>query len=185
MGVSAPLLFSDIPRWLKLRSPIPNVFTAGSFSSALSSLSEVSPSVSRNVSTSGLSTSLISSVPLRCRPPGTRDVLAMLVVREFAAFCAAEKTLLKKPVWLDGVIDLFSGVGVREGADVILESLLGPSDVDVDLTRRCDIIFPEGDVMTLGFETTEPGVPRSEADGKRGILGSVGVGGVFTIIGVE
>ena len=82
------------------------------------------------------------------------------------------------------MIDLFSGVGVR-GADVMLESLLGPKAVDVDFTRRCDIIFPEGDVMTLGFEAAEPGVPRSEADGKRGTLGSVGVGGVFTMIGPE
>jgi hypothetical protein len=104
-------------------------------------------------------------------------------VREFAAFCAAEKTLLKKPVGLGfGVIDLFSGVGVR-GADVMLASLLGPNVVDVDLTRRCDIMFPEGDVMTLGFEAIEPGVPRSDADGKRGTLESVGVGGVFTMSG--
>jgi hypothetical protein len=88
----------------------------------------------------------------------------MLVVREFAAFCAAENTVLKKPVGLDGVTDLFSGVGVR-GADVMLESLLGPKAVDVDLTRRCDIIFPEGDVMTLGLEAIDPGVPRSDTDG--------------------
>lgn len=67
---------------------------------------------------------------------------------------------------------------------MLLESLLGPSDVVVDLTRRCDIIFPEGDVMTLGFEATEPGVPRSEAVGKKGV-GSVGVGGVLTMTGAE
>jgi hypothetical protein len=68
---------------------------------------------------------------------------------------------------------------------VLLESLLGPNDVVVDLTRRCDIIFPEGDVMTLGFDATEPGVLRSEADGKRGALGSVGVGGVLTMTGAD
>jgi hypothetical protein len=79
-------------------------------------------------------------------------------------------------------MDRFSGVGVR-GADVLLESLLGPNVVDADLTRRCDIIFPEGDVMTLGFEAAEPGVPRSEAGGKRGAPESVGVGGVFTMTG--
>ena len=143
---------------------MPNVFTANSFSSACSSLSEVSPNVSLSVSTSGLSTSLISCVPLLCRPPGTSDVFAMLVVREFAAFCAAENTVLKKPVLLDGVTDLFSGVGVR-GADVMLESLLGPKAVDVDLTRRCDIIFPEGDVMTFGLEAIDPSVLRSGTGG--------------------
>ena len=48
----------------------------------------------------------------------------------------------------------FSGVGVS-GADVIFDNLLGPRVADPDLTRRCDIMFPEGDVTTLGFTGLE------------------------------
>jgi hypothetical protein len=66
---------------------------------------------------------------------------------------------------------------------VIFESLLGPSAADPDLTLRCDIMFPDGDVTTLGFVVTGSDVPRSRLDSNRGALGSVGVGGVLTIIG--
>jgi len=61
--------------------------------------------------------------------------------------------------------------------------LLGPN-VDPDLIRRCDIMFPDGDVTTFGFKTGSE-EPRSRCvagENSRGWL-SVGVGGVFTIVG--
>jgi len=66
---------------------------------------------------------------------------------------------------------------------VIFESLLGPNVADPDLIRRCDIIFPVGDTTTLAFEVIGSEVPRSRVVANRGELGSVGVGGVLTIIG--
>jgi hypothetical protein len=51
-----------------------------------------------------------------------------------AAFCAAEKTEEKKPLG-EGVAVPFSGVGVN-GADIMLDNLLGPRVADPDLTRR-------------------------------------------------
>lgn len=105
----------------------------------------------------------------------------MLLVKVFAAFCAAEKTDEKKPVCcvFPGVTDPFSGVGVR-GADVIFDSLLGPILFplanDPERMRLCDIMFPDGDVTTFGF--VEIGEPE-----KRGEAVSVGVGGVLTIAG--
>lgn len=68
------------------------------------------------------------------------------------------------------------------GADCILDNLLGPSVAEPDLTRLCDIMFPDGDVTT--FDVTGSEDPRSRfAEGNRGVLKSVGVGGVFTMIG--
>jgi hypothetical protein len=105
----------------------------------------------------------------------------MLLVRVFAAFCAAEKTDEKKPVCcvFPGVTDPFSGVGVR-GADVIFDNLLGPILFplanDPERMRLCDIMFPDGEVTTFGF--VEIGEPE-----KRGGAVSVGVGGVLTIAG--
>jgi hypothetical protein len=105
----------------------------------------------------------------------------MLLLRVFAAFCAAEKTVEKKPPD-PGVVEPFSGVGVR-GADVIFDNLLGPKVADPDRILRCEIIFPEADVTTLGFEAAGSEVSRSRTGEKYGKLGSVGVGGVFTIRG--
>lgn len=110
-------------------------------------------------------------------------MLPMLLLSVFAAFCAAEKTLEKKPPWLGfGVVEPFSRVGVR-GAEVIFDSLLGPKVADPDRIRLCDIMLPDADVTTLGFEATGSDEPRSRLLGKRGKLASVGVGGVFTMIG--
>jgi hypothetical protein len=106
----------------------------------------------------------------------------MLLLKVFAAFCAAEKTLEKKPPWGLGVIEPFSGVGVS-GAEVMFDNLLGPNADEVDRTLRCDIMFPEGEVMTFGFDAAGSDDPRSRLFANRGILESVGVGGVFTIIG--
>jgi len=62
------------------------------------------------------------------------DVFAILLVRVLAAFCAAEKTDEKKPLD-EGVVVPFSGVGVN-GADIMLDNLLGPKVPDPDLTLR-------------------------------------------------
>lgn len=101
----------------------------------------------------------------------------MLLLRLFAAVCAAEKTLEKK---LDCAgAGPFSGVGVR-GAAVMLESLLGPSaDVGLDFTRRCDIILPEGETTTFRsrLRALAPAIESMESS-------IVGVGGVFTMTGV-
>lgn len=133
-GVFVPLLFSEIPRALRLRSPIPSVLTASSFSSLGFSESVFST----NVSTTGSSTSFNSfksCVPLLLRlPPGATEVLVMLLLKVFAAFCAAENTVEKKPPD-PGVIEPFSGVGVK-GADVILDNLLGPRVADPDRILR-------------------------------------------------
>lgn len=53
-----------------------------------------------------------------------------------------------------------------------------PLAPDPDRIRRCDIMLPESDVTTFGFEVIGP----CEAE-KRGDPVSVGVGGVLTIAG--
>jgi hypothetical protein len=105
----------------------------------------------------------------------------MLVDNVFAAFCAAESTDEKNPPE-PGLDAAFSGVGVN-GAEVILDNLLGPNALVPDLTRRCDIMFPEGEVTTFELVTAGGGseTPRSRADAE--CSPSVGVGGVFTIRG--
>jgi hypothetical protein len=44
-------------------------------------------------------------------------------------------------------------------------------------------MLPDADVTTLGFLVTGSDGPRSRLDGKIGTLESVGVGGVFTMMG--
>lgn len=179
VGVFPALFDSTIPSWLRLRSPMPNVFTAGSFASE--SLLILLSSID-STSTSSIGVTIVSCVLLLvlCCPG---RVVLMLLVRVFAAFCAAEKTDEKKPVCCEfpGVTDPFSGVGVR-GADVIFDSLLGPILLplanDPERMRLCDIMFPDGDVTTFGF--VEIGEPE-----KRGEAMSVGVGGVLTIAGAD
>jgi len=180
IGEFAPLVVSDIPRWLKLRSPMPNVFTASSFSSTGNSELPFSP----KDSTTGLSGSLVSWEALLCFPPGAAVVI--LLPKVVAAFCAAENTDEKKlPPWFEGfgLEDPFSWRGAS-GADVIFDSLLGPNTADPDRILRCDIMFPDGDLMTLGFAIGSD-APRSLwlAGEKSTVSGSVGVGGVFTING--
>lgn len=111
----------------------------------------------------------------------------MLLLKVFAAFCAADNTDEKKPP-CPGVVT--SGVGVN-GAGVIFESLLGPNVTpEPDRLRRCDIMFPEGEVTTFGF-VPAPEVGRSgDFDSLLENRGepkadSVGVGGVFTMIGAD
>ena len=116
-------------------------------------------------------------------PAGATEVFVMLLLRVFAAFCAAEKTLEKKPLPLGfGVVEPCSKVGVK-GADVMFESLLGPKVAVPDRTLLCDIMFPDADVTTLGLEASGSDEPLSRLLGKRGTLLSVGVGGVLTIMG--
>jgi hypothetical protein len=70
------------------------------------------------------------------------------------------------------------------GAMVELESLLGGL-VD-DRTRLCDIMFPEGETVTLGLGCEVPGFALSlelvEKVGEEA-LPSVGVGGVIRVVG--
>ena len=132
VGVFETLMFSLIPRWLKLKSPMPSVLTASSFCSVGSALLDFSD----KVSTTGLSTSLGSDCPrLFDLFPGASVEVVILLLRVLAALVAAENTDEKKPVcWL--VLGLgCSGVGVR-GADCIFDNLLGPRFADPDLTRR-------------------------------------------------
>jgi hypothetical protein len=77
-----------------------------------------------------------------------------VLLRVLAAFCAADKTLEKKPApGVGGTA--FSGVGVR-GAVMKFESLLGPMlAAEPDLALLCDIMLPDGDTTTLGFEIGE------------------------------
>jgi hypothetical protein len=105
----------------------------------------------------------------------------MLLLKVLAAFCAAEKTVEKKPPD-PGVVEPFSGVGVK-GAEVMFDNLLGPSVADPDRILRCEIILPDAEVMTLGFAVTGSEDPRSRTVSKCGELVSVGVGGVFTMRG--
>lgn len=105
----------------------------------------------------------------------------MELLRVLAAFCAAEKTLEKKPDCVSCKLppnDPFSGIGVS-GAVVLCDNLLGPILLvapDPDRILLCEIIFPLGEVTIFGFDCVgEPG--------KRGELGSVGVGGVLMIVG--
>lgn len=105
----------------------------------------------------------------------------MLLLNVFAAFCAAENTDEKNPP-PPGVVDPFSGVGVN-GADMILDNLLGPKVPDPDLILRCDIMFPDGEVTTFEFVLIGSGIDRSLLGGNRGEPESVGVGGVLTMIG--
>jgi hypothetical protein len=138
---------------------------------------------SARVSTSGLSVISFNScvVLLLFLLFGATVVLAMLVLRVFAAFWAAEKTDEKNPPAL-GVVEPFSGVGVN-GADVIFDNLLGPSAAELDLTRRCDIIFPEGEVTTFAFLAVGSEFTLSRPELNRFSPKSVGVGGVLTIVG--
>jgi hypothetical protein len=71
------------------------------------------------------------------------------------------------------------------GAMVELESLLGGL-VD-DRTRLCDIMFPEGETVTLGLGCEVPGFALSLELVKVGeeALPSVGVGGVIRVVGAS
>ncbi len=121
-------------------------------------------------------------------PPGTTPVLVIVLVSVLAAFWAAEKTLEKNPdPGVNGAVVGFSGVGVR-GASVVLESLLGPRiDADPDRARRCAIVLPKDATGTLGAGLAKAGeLSLAEPLCSLCPLGeekSVGVGGVFTIIG--
>lgn len=117
----------------------------------------------------------------------------MVLVSVLAAFCAAVNTDEKKPpeppgdpcvpgVRVPGTL-LSSMVGVN-GAETALESLLGGRPPVSDLTRRWDIILPEGDVMVLEFVPAEACFRTGEFIGLS-LRWSVGVGGVTVVKGVS
>lgn len=66
------------------------------------------------------------------------------------------------------------------------ESLLGGWVAESDLTRRWDIMLPEGDVVVLPFVLSEPAILLF-SDGLLAISGrlSVGVGGVTCVSGAS
>lgn len=119
-------------------------------------------------------------------------VFWIVLLRDVAAFCAAEKTDEKKPPPGAGVPGLLagpvSGMGVK-GAFVMFESLLGPILPDPDLPLLWAIMLPWAAPPIVSVEafaaasTTvcEPG-PGEEC--AKGALWSVGVGGVLTMTGV-
>jgi hypothetical protein len=82
----------------------------------------------------------------------------------------------------DGV--LFSSIVGVKGAVTEFDNLLGWCETEeVDRTRRCVIMLPEGLIVTFSFLETfgesglgEPGISKRE---------SVGVGGVTVVTGVE
>jgi hypothetical protein len=67
-----------------------------------------------------------------------------------------------------------------------LESLLG--GLVAERARRCDIMFPEGETVTLGFGCVVVCFPASfelvECVGEAGFP-SVGVGGVTNVVGAS
>lgn len=114
-------------------------------------------------------------------------MLVIVLLRVLAAFCAADIIDVKKPeVAPDGVVAPLSGVGVR-GADVIFDSLLGPSVADPALPLLWAIMLPVGDELMVVLAGEPPALAGELLAGESLIaewLESVGVGGVFTITGV-
>jgi hypothetical protein len=116
-------------------------------------------------------------------------VLAIVLLRVLAAFCAAENTDEKNPLGGPAVppgVFTSSSVGVS-GADMEFESLLG--GFVAERARRCDIIFPEGETTTLGFDCVlvcfVPVFPLAVDPAGDAGLASVGVGGVTNVVGVS
>lgn len=114
-------------------------------------------------------------------PDGPMLVFWILVLNVFAAFWAADIIDEKNPDVALGGRGTFSDVGVS-GAGVMLESLLGPIFPEPARFRFCDIIFPVGE-LPFAFASDEACL--AAVDRSRGKPGSVGVGGVFTICGLE
>jgi hypothetical protein len=110
----------------------------------------------------------------------------MLLVRLFAAVCAADSIDEKKPVLVDalGVGSSVSMVGER-GAVVTLESLLGPRLIDPDLLLLCVLIIFSGELPSATEELWLFAVFRPVKDSDKERRGSVGEGGVLTIEGVD
>lgn len=111
-----------------------------------------------------------------------RVAFPILLVKVFVAVWAADHIPEKNPV--GGV--LLSCVGVN-GALVMFESLLGTKVPDPDLSRRCDIMFPEGDVTMFEYAAIAGDIFGCSfgcgLKGNSGVLWSIGVGGVLTITG--
>lgn len=103
----------------------------------------------------------------------------MVLLRLFVAFWAAEIMEEKKPL-ADGVVAPLSAVGVR-GARVILDSLLGTMLDDAARPRLCAIMLPEALASSGSVGGSDDWLRFGDG---LGCLGSVGVGGVFTMTGV-
>jgi hypothetical protein len=123
-------------------------------------------------------------------------VFCILVLMLFAAFCAADIMDEKKPP-PPAPPELAVGVGTDSplsrlgegGTTVKLDSLLGPSGIASDLARRCTFMLCAEDETPLDL-VGEPVLlllheffESEEASPMRLRVGSVGVGGVFTMAG--
>ena len=117
-------------------------------------------------------------------------LFVIVLLNVLAAFCAAEKTDEKKPVCggdtaVPPGVFASSGWGVS-GAEMMFESLLGA--FEAERTRLCDIIFPEGETTTLGFDCEAlcfgPVGEWVELVGE-GLRASTGVGGVTKVVGAS
>lgn len=178
VGVGEALPVSAIPSCSKLKPPEPRVLTASSLPPILAGRDWLPAGAISTLLSAVWSSGLVRLAGLPFGVLGLMPVF-MVLVRVFAAFCAAVNTVEKKPVpGVEG--PAFSGIGVR-GAAVMLESLLGPMlAVEPALDRLDDIIFPAGSTTTLGIWAG-----REEAGDDDMLLWreSVGVGGVLTIAG--
>jgi len=178
VGVCEALLASAIPSCSKLKLPEPRVLTAGSLPPIVAGRDWLPVGTLSALPSVVWSSSLARLAGLPFGVFGLMPVF-MVLVRVFAAFCAAENTVEKKPVpGVEG--PAFSGIGVR-GAAVMLESLLGPMlAVEPALDRLDEIIFPAGSTTTLGIWD---GREETGDDEMLSWRESVGVGGVLTIAG--
>jgi hypothetical protein len=181
-----------MPSWAKLRFPEPSVSTAKRRFSVLVLSADDSAFSGPMTSSPPTSPVLFSSV-LGCWLPVLFlfpvVVLAIVVVSEVAAFWAAENTDEKNPLAGRAVppgVLISSSVGVR-GADMELESLLG--GFVAERTRLCDIMFPEGDTTTFGFDCDGvcfvPVFEFAVEPVGDGGFASVGVGGVTKVVGAS
>jgi hypothetical protein len=117
----------------------------------------------------------------------------MVVLNVVAAFWAAENTEEKKPLgdWEATAVPpgvLTSSIVGVNGAEIEFESLLG--GFVEERARRCDIIFPDGETTTLGFDCVAPCFALAfellvELAGDAGGFASVGVGGVTSVVGAS
>ena len=119
-------------------------------------------------------------------------VLSVLVM-VFAAFCAAETHVAKKPLVEVGLLgsdlkeaDLASSIVGVSGADIAFDNLLGLcNDPDSERTCRCDIMLPDVPTNTPPASLGSPeGLEVCTGDPEAGARESTGVGGVTVVTGV-
>lgn len=175
----------SIPKWLSFKSPAPNVSTANCFFGG--------PGAPTPVDSDSLSVEMGFSCSVSSVPDRLLVWVLSVLVMVFAAFCAAETKVAKKPppeVALLGSdldeADFASSIVGVSGADIAFDSLLGLcNDPDSERTCRCVIVLPDvltdippaslGSPEELEALTGDPGAEGREP---------TGVGGVTVVTGV-